>query len=53
MEILDRENKGLLVGPDGRHKVDNEQIVGIQEEADTTNTLGRNGYWTAAGMSTQ
>lgn len=39
MEILDRENKGLLVGPDGRHKVDNEQIVGVQEEADTTNTL--------------
>lgn len=38
MEILDRENKGLLVGPDGRHQVDNEQIVGIQEEADTTNT---------------
>ena len=37
-ELWVRREGGLLVNPDGGHKVDNEQIVRIQEEADTTGT---------------
>ena len=33
------QENGLLVGPYRRHKIDNEQIVGVQEEADATKTL--------------
>ena len=38
MGIQSQEN-GLLVGPYRRHKVDDEQIVGVQEEADASETL--------------
>lgn len=33
------QQRCLLVGPYRRHKVYNEQIVGVQEEADATKTL--------------